>query len=316
MSTPTTRTLRFHSFGEPGDVLVLETAPAPEPAAGRIRVTVEACGIAPADWALCRGLFPGDLPRGVGCDVAGTVEAIGEGVTGTAIGDRVFGTSAWGSEPIGGAGDLAIMDHWFQVPAGLEMTAAAALPMALSTAHWHLDRLGVGEGQTVLINGAGTTIGYAAVQIALHRGAGVVAIAGETYAAALARLGATVVARGDGLVERVNNLGLGRIDAAFDTAPLSGAIPPLVELTGDPTRVLTCTDMEGAAEAGARGSFTEDPGTFTDEARYGFFDEYAAVAAEGRFEVPVAATYPLEEWRTALEVSLSGHARGKLLLVP
>ena len=57
------RTLRFHEFGEPADVLRLETADAPDPRAGHIRVRVEACGLNPADWALCRGLFPGDLPQ-------------------------------------------------------------------------------------------------------------------------------------------------------------------------------------------------------------------------------------------------------------
>ncbi|MFI0815270.1 hypothetical protein ACH4TX_03855 [Streptomyces sp. NPDC021098] len=67
----TMHTLRFHENGEPADVLRLETAPVPEPGPGRIRVAVHACGLAPADWALCRGLLPGTLPRGIGCDVPG-----------------------------------------------------------------------------------------------------------------------------------------------------------------------------------------------------------------------------------------------------
>ena len=59
------------------------------------------------------------------------------------------------------------MDHWFAVPDGLGLTQAAALPMALATAYLHLFALGLTPGRTILINGAGGTIGYAAVQIAL-----------------------------------------------------------------------------------------------------------------------------------------------------
>jgi NADPH:quinone reductase-like Zn-dependent oxidoreductase len=70
-TTPETmKTVRFHRYGEPAEVLRLEDAPVPTPAPDRIRVRVSACGLNPADWALCRGLFAGDLPRGIGLDVA------------------------------------------------------------------------------------------------------------------------------------------------------------------------------------------------------------------------------------------------------
>jgi NADPH:quinone reductase-like Zn-dependent oxidoreductase len=110
--TSTMRAVRFHEYGEPGDVLDLETAAVPVPGPGRIRVLVHACGLTPADWALCRGLFPGNLPRGIGIDVSGTVDAVGDGVTDVAIGDLVFGTADWRGAPAAGASDRAIMDHW------------------------------------------------------------------------------------------------------------------------------------------------------------------------------------------------------------
>src|ERR1700753_2815759 len=108
-ATSTMRTIRFHEYGEPGDILRIETAPVPTPGPGRIRILVHACGLTPADWALCRGLFAGDLPRGIGIDVSGTVEAIGDGVTDVAVGDLVFGTADWRSTPAAGASDRALM---------------------------------------------------------------------------------------------------------------------------------------------------------------------------------------------------------------
>ncbi|ACU69283.1 Alcohol dehydrogenase GroES domain protein [Catenulispora acidiphila DSM 44928] len=313
----TMRTVRFREYGEPADVLRLEIASVPAPSPGRIRIAVHACGLAPADWALCRGLFAGDLPRGIGCDVAGTVEAVGEGVTDVAIGDPVFGTADYAGQPSAGAADHAIMDHWYTVPEGLDLIQAAALPMALSTAYWHLTRLGLSAGSTLLVNGAGTTIGYAAVQIALHRGLHVIATAGETYAPQLKNLGATVTAYGDGLPDRVAALSDTPIDIVFDTAPPNGALPDLIRIADDdPQRILTCSDLATAPDLGARDTFHEDRTTFTDADRFSHFPEFAHLAAKGKFTVPVAGTFPLDQWRTALDISQSGHARGKLLLLP
>ena len=315
--TATMRTVRFHEYGEPADVLHLETVPVPAPGPGRVRVAVHACGLAPADWALCRGLFPGPLPRGIGCDVSGTVEAVGQDVTGVSVGDRVFGTADWANQASGGASERAVMDRWFAVPEGLDLTLAAALPMALSTAYWHLSRLGLSAGQTVLVHGAGTTVGYAAVQVALVRGARVIATAGSTYAQQLRDLGALVTTYGDGLADRVKVISNGRVDLVLDTAPVSGALPDLVKVAGgNPKRVLTISDFAAAEELGVRDSFHEDPARWTESERFGAFPEFAKLAAEGKFTVPIAGTFPLEDWRSALEVSLSGHARGKLVLLP
>ena len=124
-------TVRFHEYGEPGEVLRLEETEIPIPGRGRVLVAVHACGLAPADWALSRGLFGGELPRGIGCDVSGTVTAIGDGVSDVEVGDVVFGSADWANEPTAGASDYAIMDHWFAVPEGLDLTQAPALVMAL-----------------------------------------------------------------------------------------------------------------------------------------------------------------------------------------
>lgn len=307
--------VRFHEYGEAADVLRLEQVAVPDPGPARIRVAVHACGLNPADWALCRGLFAGDLPRGVGIDVSGPVDAVGDGVTGVAVGDLVFGTADWRGAPAGGAGDRAIMDHWTPVPAGLDPTQAAALPMALETAYRHLAQLRLSAEHTILIHGAGSTIGFAAVQIALLRGARVIATAGPTYAQRLRDLGAAVTAYGDGMVERVDALSGGPVDLVLDTSPVGGALPDLVRIAGgDPKHVLTIGDFAAAAELGVRDSFHEEHLEPYD--RPAVFAEFAQLAADGKFTVPIAATFPLEEWRAAMEISLGGQARGKLLLLP
>ncbi|WP_258168770.1 alcohol dehydrogenase catalytic domain-containing protein [Paenibacillus sp. AR247] len=78
-SPATMRAIRLHDYGEPADVLRMEQVEIPSPGPGRIRVTVRACGLNPVDWVLCKGLYPGKLPRGIGLEVSGIVEAVGEG---------------------------------------------------------------------------------------------------------------------------------------------------------------------------------------------------------------------------------------------
>ena len=159
-------------------------------------------GLNPADWALCRGLFPGVLPRGIGLELPGTVDTVGPGVADVAAGDLVLGTADYAGGTSADAADRAIMDRWARVPAGLDLVQAAALPMAVETAYWHLECLGVSAGQTLLVNGAGTTVGFAAARIGLQRGARVFATAGDTYAGRLRAMGATVTSYGDGLAAR------------------------------------------------------------------------------------------------------------------
>jgi NADPH:quinone reductase-like Zn-dependent oxidoreductase len=192
------------------------------------------------------------------------------------------------------------------------------LPMAVETAFRSLEWLGVAAGHTLLVNGAGTMVGFAAVQIALMRGARVIATAGETFAERLRGLGATVTAYGDGLVERVREITSTPPDLIFDTAPTFGVLADLVKITGgDPRRVLTCTDFAAAAALGVRTGLGEK-GTGEGGAilRYDVLGDFAQLAAEGRFTVPIARTFALENWRQALHISQSGHAHGKLLVLP
>lgn len=305
------KALRFHRYGEPADVLQLDDAPVPAVQPHRVRVAVHACALNPADWALCRGIFAKDLPRGIGLDVSGIVDAVGEGVTDVAVGDAVFGAADFRNVAIAGASDVALLDHWYRVPSGLSMDAAAAMPLVTETAFRAVDNLGVQRGHTVLINGAGTMVGFAAVQIALQRGARVVATAGETLAAQLRGFGAQVTSYGAGLADRVRALAP-HVDLALDIGPVAGVLPELLRIVdGDGRRVMTFIDVAGAKELGTRTIFEGPP-----HQRYDILPEYAQRAAEGNFTIPIRAMYALADWRAAMELSVGGHPHGKVLLRP
>ena len=325
-ATEAMRTVRFHAYGEPAEVLQLDETAIPRPGPGRIRVHVSACGLNPADWALCRGLFPGNLPRGIGLDVSGVVDAVGDGVTGISVGDRAFGAPDYVGYASAGAADYAILEHWAPVPAGLDLVEAAALPMAIETAYRYLAWLDVKIGETLLVNGAGTVIGFAAVQMGLMRGARVIATAGDTFAERLRSLGATVTPYGEGVVERFREISSSPPDKIFDTAPTNlrpgiagpgGVLPDLIKIAGgDPTRIMSCGDFS-AAELGVRTGHGEAPtGENGAVLRFDKLTEFAELAANGRFGVPIARTFALEAWREALELSLGGRSHGKLVLLP
>jgi NADPH:quinone reductase-like Zn-dependent oxidoreductase len=307
------RTLRFHQYGEPAEVLRLEEVEIPAPGPGRIRVRVAACGLNPADWALCRGLFPGSLPRGVGLDVSGVIDAVGDGVTDVGVGDPALGAADFAGCASAGASDYAILNHWTAVPQGLGMTEAAALTMAVETAFRSVESLGVAKGQTFVVHGGGTMMGFAAVQMGLLRGARVIAAAGETFSERLSAMGAEVTPYGPGMAERVRGIAGGAPGLILDTVLHSGVLPELVEIAGGyPKRVLTIgADFESAQALGVRHSFTESVPPSYDR-----LGEFAQLAAEGRFIIPIARTFALEDWREAVEISESGHAHGKLMLLP
>jgi len=323
MITKTMRTIRYREYGEPADVLRFEEAAIPEPQTGHVAVSVHACGLNPADWALCRGLSAKTLPSDIGLDVSGVVTAVGEGVTNIAVGDAVFGPANFMDYPTAGASDYAVLYHWERLPDGLSHVDAAALPMVVETAARYLSWAGVEPGQTILVHAAGTMVGFAAVQMALLHGARVIATAGATFADRLREMGALVTAHGDGLVERVRGLVSEAPNVIIDTAPVNlqshsaSALPDLVEIAGgEPARVITVADVKGATETGVRTGAENIKAEGGFKLRWDKLGEYGRLAAEHRFTVPVARTFALDDWREALDTSLAGRSRGKLVLLP
>ncbi|MCE0763305.1 alcohol dehydrogenase catalytic domain-containing protein [Pseudonocardia kujensis] len=315
MSTAPSRVIRFREYGEPLDVLVEERTEIPDPTAGRVRVRVVAAGLNPADWELCRGFMPGNLPRGIGYDVAGRVDALGPGVEDVVVGDLVVGAADFVGQPSAGAADVAILSSWTPVPEGLDPIAAAVLPMVVQTAVWTLSGMGVGSGTTLLVHGAGAMVGYGAVQVAIGLGARVIATAGPTYASDLEEFGAVVTSYGEGMAERVRELASGPVDLVLDAAPPTpGTVPVLLGVVRAPQDVVTISNHDEARRLGARVNLdllTEAATPLVDPV-----PDFVVHASKGTFRLPVARTFPLGAWREAAKLSLSRAPHGKVVLLP
>jgi NADPH:quinone reductase-like Zn-dependent oxidoreductase len=296
--------IQFTQFGGP-EVLELVELPDPEPGPGQVRVAVRAAGVNPIDWKVRSGAMGGDLPKRTGQEVAGVVDKLGDGVTGIEVGEAVFGGAAGG----GGAAQYALVENYARVPESLDFVGAAALPVAVETAVRTLDVLGVSGGQTIVINGASGSVGIAAVQCALARGARVIGTASEANQDYVREFGAEPTTYGEGLVERVRALAGDGVDRALDAAG-GGALPALVELTGSPERVVTIADYQGAQETGVPFS-----GGMGPERAWHALADAAELIEAGRFRLPVAQTFPLSEIAEAHRVSQGGHPRGKLVLI-
>jgi NADPH:quinone reductase-like Zn-dependent oxidoreductase len=298
---------RFSRFGGP-EVLEIVDLPDPHPGPGQVRIAVRAAGVNPSDWKKREGLMDPELPQTMGYEAAGVVDELGEGVADVAVGDRVFGLSAEGAAQA----ELAVLSFYAPIPPSLDFAGAAALPAAVETATRALDQLGVGAGAgsggTLLINGASGSVGSAAVQLAVVRGARVIGTASPANHDYLRSLGAEPVAYGEGLAGRVRALAPDGVDAALDVAG-SGVLPELIELAGGPEHVVTIADFGGAREHGVRFS-SGDAGRAVHA-----LAEIGELIESGRFSLPVARTFPLAEIAQAHRVGEDGHVRGKLVLV-
>ncbi|MFC9670703.1 NADP-dependent oxidoreductase [Streptomyces sp. NPDC056949] len=294
---------RFSRFGGP-EVLELVDLPDPHPGPGEVRIAVRAAGVNASDWKKRKRLMDEELPQTLGHEAAGVVDELGDGVADVAVGDRVFGFSAVGAAQA----ELAVLSYYAPIPPSLDFPGAAALPAAGETAMRAIDQLGVAGGGTLLINGASGSVGSAAVQFAVARGARVIGTASPANHEYLRSLGAEPVAYGDGLAERVRAIAPAGVDLALDVAG-SGVLPELIGLAGGPDHVVTIADFTGAQEYGVTFS-RGDSGRAVH-----VLGEMGELIESGRFFLPVAQTFPLAEISQAHRVSEDGRLRGKLVLV-
>jgi NADPH:quinone reductase-like Zn-dependent oxidoreductase len=172
-----------------------------------------------------------------------------------------------------------------------------------------LKHLGLSAGQTLLILGAGGSVGTIATQLAVARGLTVIGTAGPDDAERLSSLGATAVRYGDGWADRVRAAAPGGIDAVFDTTG-AGLLAGAVSLTGDAARVITIADPDAAAH---HVRFTgADPADRAPEA----LPELARLMVAGQLTVPVWRDYPLAGAAAAHADLEAGRNHGKIVLLP
>lgn len=296
--------ISFDHYGSPDVVTVGEEEP-PVPGENEVQVGIRAVGVNPMDWKVVAGYLEPylalDFPAVPGCEAAGTVTAVGPGVTGHEVGDDVI----WNG--ISGAYRAAANFPASQLtpkPAGIDFEQAACVAIAGGTAYSALLQLGIGVGDTVLIHGAAGGVGSAAVQIARHLGARIIGTASEQNHDYLRGLGAVPVAYGEGLVERVR--ALGTITAVLDTFGGEETTTATVHLLGGHGAAVTTVPGKAANAAGIA------PVRLLD----GRVAEAARLSAGGKLRFSIQERIPLTDAARALGISRAGHVRGKLVLIP
>lgn len=309
-SLATGRAVQLESFGGP-EVLAIRQVPAPLASAGHIRVRVRAAGLNPMDWFMTSDADTGarfglSLPCGFGTDYAGVVDQVGDGVTDFAVGDRVFGAvlsrAVADYVVIDAAGTMAAGGQAYRTPDGVDDRTAATLAIAGATASAALAVVGPGPGDTLLVGGAGGGVGVFAVQLARNAGAKVIGTGSASSAQALRALGAEPVSYGDGLVERVRALAPAGVTAAVD---LHGTetVQAAREL-GVPDERITTIAAQVDGITAANGA----------NAAAGAIDEIANLVTSGQLRVPIAASFPMEQIRAAVELQAGRHVHGKVVI--
>ena len=303
------------SYGGP-EVLAIVDGPEPVPGVGEVLVDVRAAGVNPIDAKAYSGMFgtdPNALPLPLGAEAAGVVSAIGDGVTDVAIGDEVIVYRASGAYT---TSLLSSVDDLTPKPANLGWAEAAGLMLTGATAVHALTVVAVAAGDTVLIHAASGGVGLIAVQLAVARGATVIATASPSAHDLLRGLGATPISYGPGLADRVRAVAPGGVDVALDLVGTDEAVETSLELVAERSRIVTIAAFGRAAADGIvliGGGPGADPGT---EVRNAARAELARLAGEGHLRVVVAATFPLAGAADAHRLQLSSHAPGKIVLIP
>ena len=319
--------IRIHETGGP-EKLHAEDIAVPTPAAGEVRIQVEAAGLNFIDTYQRSGLYAVPLPFTLGAEIAGIVSALGAGVTEFALGDRVATAKASGGYA---AEALAPAAHVVKIPAGVTTSTAAALMLQGLTAHYLVtDTFALKPGDTALIHAAAGGVGLLLVQLAKRRGARVIATVGTEEKVALARAAGAdevVIYTRDNFTTAARNFTGGRgVDVVYDAVGkdtftgsidslrprgmlvsfgnASGPVPPFAPLLLAQkgslffTRPTLVHYTQTSAELRAR------------------TDELFGTVLAGMLQVRIGATFKLTAAAEAHRALESRNTTGKVLLVP
>jgi NADPH:quinone reductase-like Zn-dependent oxidoreductase len=299
------RALQYRTYGGP-EVLEWGEAPDPHAGPGQIRIAVRAASVNPIDWKTSSGALSGGKPMVgtgyLGYDAAGVVDEVGDGVSGVAVGDEVFGRGH------NTQAEYAVLDSWAAKPPSIDWAVAAAAGVAGETSERGLRLLEVNPGDTLFVDGGAGGVGAATVQMALARGARVIASSSQANHDYLREIGATPVLYGQGLADRVRAAAGGPVDAVFDVAGKT-PVEDLIGLAPEPSKVVSIANY-AAGQAGARVT-----GGGADSHPMQALAQVAELLANNKLVIKIQ-TFPFDRAAEAYRISQSGHVRGKLVLVP
>ncbi|KQR47571.1 hypothetical protein ASF87_00905 [Microbacterium sp. Leaf161] len=312
------RAIVYTEFGSP-DVLHLIEVPDPIALDGEAVVRIEAAGANPIDAKLRSAKRPSPPitePRAVGFDGAGVIESLGDDVDGFAVGDRVAIRDTLGTY----SSLLAVpVEKLVALPDAVTSAEGAGIGIPAGTAYQALRSLDVATGDVLLVHGGSGSVGQAAVQFAVSWGATVIATASPARHDQLRELGATPVAYGDGLLERVREAAPDGVTVALDCAGTDEAIEASLELVADRDRIATIVRGPDAASFGIRAFSGGSPEPLTEQELAWRADALGATVellATGDFIIELGPELPLAEAAQAHELMESGAASGKIVLIP
>jgi NADPH:quinone reductase-like Zn-dependent oxidoreductase len=304
--TETIKAVRIHAFGGV-ETLCFEDVLPPEPGPNEVLVRVHAAGVNPFDWKVREGqLGPLPLPRTLGSDFSGMVEALGPGVTDFFVGQSVFGHSGYGgafaelvAAPVSGVAPK---------PPSVDDIEAAATPLCALTAWQALfEMANIQAGQRILIHGAAGGVGMFAVQLALRCGASVIATASGRNLSFLRKLGAQQVI--DHATARFED-DVKRVDVVLDLVggETQDRSWKVLKNGGRLVSTVSKPSEQKAFLCGVR-AWKIQMKTRADELIL-----MGDLIANGEIKVMVDKVLPLYCAPEALEMSRSGHVRGKIVL--
>jgi NADPH:quinone reductase-like Zn-dependent oxidoreductase len=282
--------------------------PIPEPSHNEALVKVKAASINPGEAKIREGLlhamWPATFPSGEGSDLAGIVTKVVPGVEGFKVGDEVIGftdrRASHAEYVVVEAQNLTIK------PAQVSWEVAGSLAIAGSTAYASVRAVSLKRGDTVVVSGAAGGVGSITVQLARRAGAQVIGIASPANHPWLIVRGVKPESYGANLAERLRET---RIDAFID-AHGGGYVKLAVELGVPPSRIQTIIDFTAVREYGVKAEGSNAARNASVLA------ELATLIASGDLEVPIAATFPLDQVQAAFSLLGQGHIRGKIVLLP
>jgi NADPH:quinone reductase-like Zn-dependent oxidoreductase len=298
------------------DSLELIEVERPPVAPDGVRVRVRAAGVNPVDAKVragaLAGAFPYTFPVVLGWDAAGVVDAVGPAVTWFKPGDAVYGYCRRHELRFGTYAEYTTVPEGYlaHMPQELSFEEAGALPLVALTAHQGLEMAGLRGGETLFVTGGAGGVGHVAVQLAVARGARVIATASPHNHDFVRSLGAEPLDYHDADVgARVRELlDGGGADAALDLFGGDGREQAFAALRLG-GRLVSVAGPPPEPREGYEVHYE-----FVRPSGYDLGEHITPLVRDGRLRVQIAGTYPLERAAEAMERIEEGHVNGKLVL--